>query len=163
MSLFIDPRNIPEEGLHLEGTLPASVMDLPEGDIARATSPVEYDLHVLRDNADVFLTGSLAASFDLLCGRCTEMYPYRVELTGYAQEVPLENEAPIDLTNFLREDILLALPTQPRCETGNVSPRDCPAEGRFEPAPESVVPDPHEQDRPEVWGSLDQLTNLKRN
>lgn len=163
MSLIIDPRDIPAEGLHLAGELPVSVMDLPEGDIARAKSPLEYDLTVLRDGSDVFLTGSMAATFDLQCGRCAEMYPHRVELEGYAQEIPLENEGPLDLTNWLREDILLALPTQPRCETGNVSPRECPAEGRFEPAPESVTPDPHEQDRPDVWGSLDQLTNLKRN
>ncbi len=163
MSLIVDPRNVPAEGLQLTGTLPASTMDLPEGDIARATSPLEYDLLVMRDNADVILTGSLSATFELQCGRCTEMYLDRVELSGYAQEVPLENEGPIDLTNWLREDILLALPTQPRCETGNVSPRDCPAEGRFELAPDSAEPVPQEQDRPDVWGSLDQLTNLKRN
>ena len=163
MSLMIDPREIPAEGLDLSGTLPASTFDLPEGDIARAKSPLEYDLHILRDGSDVFLTGSLAATFELQCGRCAEMYPHRVELDGYAQEVPLENEGPIDLTNWLREDILLALPTQPRCETGNVSPRECPADGRFEPAPDSAEPAPHEPDSKDVWGSLDQLTNLKRN
>ena len=163
MSLIIDPRNIPAEGLQIAGELPASVMDLPEGDIAKATSPLEYDLTVLRDGSDVFLTGSLAATFELQCGRCAERYPHRVELEGYAQEIELENDSPLDLTNWLREDILLALPTQPRCETGNVSPRECPAEGKFEPAPPSVVPEPHEQDSKEVWGTLDQLTNLKRN
>lgn len=163
MSLIIDPRNIPDEGLQIAGELPASLMDLPNDDIARATSPLEYDLTVLRDGSDVFLTGRLGATFELLCGRCAERYPHRVELTGYAQEIPLENDGPLDLTNWLREDILLALPTQPRCETGNVSPRECPAEGKFEPAPPSVTPEEPHEDRPDVWGSLDQLTNLKRN
>lgn len=164
MSLTIDPRNIPSEGLQLTGTLPKSVLDLPETDIARATSPIEYDLLVMRDDKDVFLTGRLAASFELQCGRCTEMFPQRVELDHYAQAIEIENETPIDLTTWLREDILLALPTQPRCETGNVSLRECPAEGSFEPAPDSVEPEPHEDtDQPPVWGALDQLTNLKRN
>jgi len=165
MSLTVDPRNVPAEGLHLSGTLPKSVMDLPETDIARATSPVDYDLLVTRDENDLIVMGRLSATFELQCGRCTEMYPQRVDLENYAQAIEIENEGPIDLTTWLREDILLALPTQPRCETGNVSPRECPAEGRFESAPESAEsePAPQEQDRPDVWGTLDQLTNLKRN
>jgi len=164
MSLTVDPRNVPAEGLQLVGTLPKSVLDLPEADIARATSPVEYDLLVTRDENDLIIMGRLSATFELQCGRCTEMYPQRVDLENYAQAIEIENEAPIDLTTWLREDILLALPTQPRCETGNVSPRECPAEGKFEIAPPSVTPEePHEQDSKDVWGSLDQLTNLKSN
>jgi uncharacterized metal-binding protein YceD (DUF177 family) len=163
MSLTVDPRNVPAEGLHLAGSLPKSALDLPEGDIARPTSPLDYDLLVTRDGGDLIVMGKISATFDLQCGRCTEFYPQRVDLENYAQAIEIENEAPIDLTTWLREDILLALPTQPRCETGNVSPRECPAEGRFEPAPESAEPAPQEQDRPDVWGTLDQLTNLKRN
>ncbi len=58
--------------------------------------------------------------------------------------------------------MLLALPTFPRCETGNVTPRQCPAEGRFESATGSVRDGPHEEDK-EVRKALDQLDNLKRN
>lgn len=163
MSLIVDPRNVPAEGLQLTGTLPKSVLDLPDTDIAHATSPLEYDLLVMRDTNDLILAGKLSASFELQCGRCTEMYAQRVNLEHYGQSIEIENDSPIDLTTTLREDILLALPTQPRCETGNVSPRECPAEGRFELAPDSAEPVPQEQDRPDVWGTLDQLTNLKRN
>jgi hypothetical protein len=58
--------------------------------------------------------------------------------------------------------MLLALPTFPRCETGNVTPRRCPAEGRFDPATQTVRDAPQEEDA-EVWKALDQLENLKRN
>ena len=77
-------------------------------------------------------------------------------------DVPVENGRAIDLTTWLREDILLALPTHPRCESGNVTQRQCPAEGRFDTATDIPRDEPLEEDR-DVWKALDQLDNLKRN
>ena len=85
----------------------------------------------------------------------------RIDLPDHVLEVPLENGGAIDLTSWLREDMLLALPTFPRCETGNVTPRQCPAEGRFDPVTEIVTDAPQKEDV-EVWKVLDQLDNLKR-
>ena len=76
-------------------------------------------------------------------------------------DVPVENEAPIDLTTSLREDILLALPTHPRCESGNVTPRECPAEGRFDPGQDASGDESATGGK--AWEALDQLKNLKRN
>ena len=163
MNLKVDPRNLPEEGIHLEGTLPASVFALSEADAVHAVSPLSYSLDVTRDEKDLFVTGTIGATFDVECGRCGERFQFRQEEPGYVLDVPLENEDAIDLTTWLREDILLALPTYPRCETGNVTPRRCPAEGRFEPAPESSGDEPHEETDATVWEALDKLDNLKSN
>lgn len=162
MSLRIDPNGLPVEGLHIEGRLAPAVFGLKPGDELRAVSPLEYDLTVTRDEDDLVVLGRITATFDLECGRCAERFQIRMDLPGYVLDVPVENEGPIDLTSWLREDMLLALPTFPRCETGNVTPRRCPAEGRFEPATETVRAAPQEEDT-EVWKALDQLENLKRN
>jgi uncharacterized metal-binding protein YceD (DUF177 family) len=160
-TLRIDPSNLPADGLHLEGKLPSSVFALSEKETVRAVSPLEYRLDITRDGNDIIVLGSIGAVFDLQCGRCTERFQFRVEEPHYVLDVPVENEAPIDLTSWLREDILLALPTHPRCETGNVTPRECPAEGRFAPTEPSSGGEPAEGGG-KVWEALDQLKNLKR-
>ena len=163
MSLKIDPRGLPAEGLHLEGALPPSIFELPAGDAIKAVSPLSYDLDVMRDEDDIIVTGRVEVTFELECGRCAERFLWRLEQPGFATDVPVENEQSIDLTTCLREDTLLALPTHPRCETGNVTPRKCPAEGRFDPTPEVSDAELHQEADKNVWGALDQLNNLKNN
>lgn len=159
MELTIDPKTLPPDGLDLEGSLPASIFELSEADQARPLSPLDYQLHVSKDDDGLLVTGQISATFDLECGRCTERFPLRIELDDYAQQIPLENGTP-DLTMWLREDILLALPNYPRCETGNVTPRDCPAEGKFDSSTGDEEPEAKDKD---TWNALDQLTNLKKN
>lgn len=163
MNLKIDPRGIPSEGLHVEGQLPVTIFALSEDDPARPVSPLDYQLTVMRDENDLIVHGHLGATFELTCGRCAERFQTRVELQTYGLDVEIENEDPIDLTIYLREDILLALPTYPRCETGNVTLRECPAEGKFSPETEPLGTELDEVADRNVWGTLDQLNNLKRN
>jgi uncharacterized protein len=163
MQLKIDPHGLPDEGQHLEGTLPVSVFGLPANDPVKPLSPLAYSLTVMKDEDDLVITGSLEASFELACGRCTEPFQMRMEIPDYVQTIEIENEEPVDLTTWLREDILLALPTYARCEDGNIQPRACPAEGSFEDAPDAVVIEPHEDKDEAVWEALDQLKNLKSN
>lgn len=163
MLLKIDPRGMPPEGVHLEGHLPPSVFDLPPEDIVKPISHLEWNIDVIKDEDDIVVTGSIGATFELECGRCTERFQHRVALDDYQLDVPIENDDPLDLTTWLREDILLTLPTHPRCENGNVTPRECPAEGRFDPVADAEGEESGEADGSRVWEALDQLPNLKRN
>lgn len=162
MNLKIDPRGLPPEGLHLEGSAPSSIFALAENDPAKAIGPLTWQLDVVRDGEDLIVSGTVTATFELECGRCAERFQHRVALENYQQAIPIENEMPTDLTIWLREDILLALPIHPRCETGNVTPRACPAEGRFDPATDHTSGHPEQADTRDVWKALDQLPNLKR-
>lgn len=151
-----DVRNLPDDGKHLTGSLPATFFLLPETDSARAETPLSYDLTILRDDDDIIITGKLDATFSLECGRCLERFPFRIEMSDYQSEVPIEKETTIDLTDTIREDILLTLPNFPRCEDGNVDPRDCPAEGRFNATESSMAQEmPGANDG--VWNALDKL------
>lgn len=164
MNLKIDPRGLPPEGLHLEGHLPPTIFDLSPDDAVKPLSHMEWAIDVIKDEDDLIVTGRVSATFELECGRCTERFQYCVDLDPYGLDVPIENDEPLDLTTWLREDILLALPTHPRCENGNVTPRECPAEGRFDPvADDPAGEEPGNADGKKVWEALDQLSNLKRN
>ncbi len=151
-----DIRNLPVEGKHVAGSLPASFFQLPEKDSVKAESPMTYELDFVRDGKDIIVTGSLKALFSLECGRCLERFQQLVDLAEYESEVPIEKETTMDLTDMVREDILLALPNFPRCEDGNVDLRDCPAEGHFDPTDDPEVNEEPGADRG-VWNALDQL------
>ena len=105
---------------------------------------------------DIIVTGSLDATFSLECGRCLQRFQMKVDLSEYEAEVPIEKETTMDLTDLVREDILLTLPNFPRCENGNVDPRACPAEGNFDPTDEPLVNEEPGADGG-VWNALDQL------
>ncbi|MEN3941201.1 hypothetical protein WJU23_07900 [Prosthecobacter sp. SYSU 5D2] len=151
-----DIRNLPADGKQVTGTQPASFFNLPETDLVKAESPLTYDLTFIKDDKDIIVTGSLDATFSLECGRCLERFQMKVDLAEYEAEIPIEKDTTMDLTDLIREDILLTLPNFPRCEDGNVDPRDCPAEGKFEPRDEPLVNEEPGADGG-VWNALDQL------
>ena len=153
-SLIVELRNLPEGGIHREGTMPVSFFGLEASDPVRPTSPLTYSLDIERDGKELIAQGSVKTTFNLECGRCAERFGYALDLPDFTLEVPVENALTIDLTEPLREDILLALPSYPRCEDGNITPRACPAEGRFA---EPVSAEPPPQEDKGIWDALDQL------
>lgn len=151
---FIDLRHFPAEGVHREGTLPATFFDLAPADTIQPSSPLTYSLDIQRDDDEIIAQGEVSSDFSLQCGRCGERFDYRLDLPDFVMEAPIENEQTIDLTAPLREDILLALPSYPRCEDGNIIPHACPAEGRFTEAAPSDEPPAEDKG---IWDALDQL------
>ena len=143
---------IPEDGLHLEGQLDGSLFDIDPGD-AQPTGPLEYQLDLLPSGEVLLVTGSVRACFRRECVRCLEPFEEVISLDPYAADVETEGKGTIDLTERLREDILLALPAYPHCDSTGDG-RECPASHRFlapdpgdEPADESGSP-------PGAWDAL---------
>ena len=155
----IDLRSFPEEGRVISGSLPPQFFDLSATDDVRAVSPLKFDLTVARDGKDLTVNGCVEADFDLMCGRCLQRFGMKVAIDDYETEASIEDASEtIDLTDAIREDILLALPSYPRCENGNIDPRECPAQGKFEPATDESAPDDLAGPQaPGVWNVLDQL------
>lgn len=155
----IDPDQLPVEGQILHGTQPPEFFALSAQDSIKCISPLTYDLNVMRDEDEIIITGRLSAEFEFECGRCLERFRYLAEMPDYQSEMPIETAGEImDLTDCIREDILLALPSYPRCEDGNVLLRECPAQGRFDAASDSSSGSTTSQDAG-VWDVLDQLKN----
>lgn len=155
--LSVDPRAIPAEGRKLVGALPPSLLDLADATGIQPSAPIEYNLRVFRDDDDLQVTGSLTAPFQLECVRCLKPIEFLVDLDDYETLIPIENDHIIDLTNAIREDILLTLPSYPRCEDGNVSPHDCSAEDRFDLGSVDEQAPSADDGSTGTWDALDQL------
>lgn len=139
---------IPDEGKHIEGEDPASVLALSEPNF-EAVAPLSYSLDVGLSEGGLFATGSLRTVFKMECVSCLESFETPIEVPDFACQVELSGSEEVDLTENLREDILLALPPHPRCDgTGN---RVCAG------PPKSVGQTPQAENPRKVWGDLDRL------
>lgn len=160
----IDTRKIPENGsLQLEGSLDGDILNLPEDDPAQPTSPLNYKANASLVSDSLLLRGDFSITFKLQCVRCAQPFTYGVLLAEHAILAPIETGCLIDLTDALREDIILALPSFPRCDEGSPGDpqgsRECPAAGSFE-AEDSFAPLDPEKDESvgsDSWGALDNL------
>jgi uncharacterized metal-binding protein YceD (DUF177 family) len=140
---------IPEEGMHCEGEEPSDILEL-DSERARATSPIAYALDVGLSDGGLFATGTLSVGIECQCVRCLEKFARALTVEDFACQVQLEGREMVDLTEYLREDILLTLPAHPHCDWNGE--KVCKAQ--FRDAPSEAEP---LDDSRDAWKGLDQL------
>jgi len=138
----IKVHQIPEDGLSLEGDEPASILDIP-GTLFRFERPVHYQVEALWvGRRSLLVRGRLSTVVKARCVRTLEWFDLPVHVEDFQCHRPTVHGDEVDLTEEIREDILLVLPSNP------VSPQARPVS-------------PHPGDRPkssgDVWKKLDQL------
>jgi uncharacterized metal-binding protein YceD (DUF177 family) len=149
-------QQIPPEGLHVEGTESSQILDLRDP-LAQPAGDVRYALDVGLSDGGLFATGQLGVDLDLQCVACLETFRYPLEVPDFACQIELTGAETVDLTDPVREDILLALPPHPHC--------DWNGEGVCKGAPVPVspgavaalTPESEAEKSRQVWGALDQL------
>jgi uncharacterized metal-binding protein YceD (DUF177 family) len=143
-------QQIPDGGKRYEGEESNAMLDLHENDIA-PVSPVQYCLDVGLSDGGLFATGTVGVDVQLQCVTCLESFRYPIRIENFAIQLELAGAETIDLTEPVREDILLALPPHPHCDWNGE--RVCPGiQAAQIPSAESS-----DDDAPNVWGALDQL------
>ncbi|MGA0094671.1 MAG: YceD family protein [Chthoniobacterales bacterium] len=160
-SLIIDLSNLPEEGKAFVGQLDGSIFDLPEGD-ARSVGPLAYDLWAQRFESELLLTGSLAAAFEFTCVVTLKPFVKTIRVPQAAVSVEITHSGRLDVTEALREEVLIEFPADPRCDEGDM-PEPCEIDSRYlavDKAPENDVSPPPRAGGDDRWSALDDLTGL---
>ncbi|MEX1044796.1 MAG: hypothetical protein WEC73_01600 [Chthoniobacterales bacterium] len=117
---------VPPEGQHLEGEEAPGFLDL--ADIgAKPAGPVRYDLEVGISGGGVFATGRVAAPVEMTCVACLQPFVFEAVVDPFAAQVEIEGQELVDLTPAVREELLLALPNHPRCDS--MAGQSCPYQG----------------------------------
>ncbi len=157
--LVVDLLDLPPEGREFAGEIHSDFFQLEPG-APQPIPPLRYRLRVEWRTGWLVVTGEVSMDFEFECVLCLERFRDRITLDGYLLEEEITEKTPsVDLTDRVREDILLALPGYPHCNESTLEPRECPAASRFLPA-SSYAHDPSEEEaapRPDLWGALDQL------
>jgi uncharacterized protein len=124
MPLTINLRHLEKRDLHLEGELSPEELGIKGIDeMIDVSGPVDYDLTAEQMSQSVLVRGRIACTLSCQCVRCLKPFTQALELEDWTCDLPLEGEDrvavendSIDLTPYIREDILLAFPQHPLCE-----------------------------------------------
>ena len=111
----VHQNQIPAEGLHLEGEDPAEILELSDPSV-RPLGPVRWALDIGLSDGGLFATGKLGVDLELECVACLKKFRYPLRVEDFAAQVELTGPETVDLTDSMREDILLALPPYPHCD-----------------------------------------------
>jgi uncharacterized protein len=126
MPLTINLPQLTRQALRVEGRLrPAELHWDRTDEMLDWGGDLSYCLRVQRVGDVIRLEGSLAVDLACHCVRCLKPFCQRLTLDPWTLEIALEGEDAVvvqgdlvDLTPFLREDTVLALPQHPLCDPG---------------------------------------------
>jgi uncharacterized protein len=124
MPLFVNLRHLEAHNVRPEGELPVEELDLDTRDeMIQAREPLRYDFEVQKLEHSLLVQGRLQLTLDCQCVRCLKPIKCAIKLDNWALHLPLQGEesAPVvndcvDLTPYVREDILLEFPQHPLCD-----------------------------------------------
>ncbi|MBL9168336.1 MAG: DUF177 domain-containing protein [Verrucomicrobiales bacterium] len=123
--LDVHLRLLEKKPLRLKGKADPKLLDLGfDDELVHLNRPLEFDVEAEMVGADLLVRGSIYLPIDCECSRCLKPYVYELELDPWVCHIPLEAEGEkvvlngdaVDLTPYLREEIVLALPQHPLCE-----------------------------------------------
>jgi len=123
MPLTVNLRHLEAHPLRLSGEFPVEELDIdPRDEVIRVDRPLEYDLEVQQVDKALLVQGRLHLDLECQCVRCLKPFQHHLDLDRWTCHLPLQGEerAPVvndcvDLTPYVREDILLEFPRHPVC------------------------------------------------
>lgn len=107
-----------EEGLSFEG----EIAEIPESanlvpiELGQINLPLSAQFEISVGSKDFLLLGSIQGSFDLCCSRCLNRF--RGCFEQHLEQLYPKDLEELDITETLREAIVLAVPTKPLCNEG---------------------------------------------
>ena len=156
----VNVRHLEKKNVHLKDQATVEEMELVDLDeVIHLNQPLFYDLEVQKmDEESILARGRLKMTIRCDCVRCLKSFDYLLELNDWAAHLPLagEDKVPtvndtVDLTPYIREDILLRLPQHPLCDPdcGGLLQKGVPREGSSRPG--------KLDEKSSAWGELNKL------
>lgn len=153
---------LPDTPYLLDGTETAEILELPpDADPPLAPAgDIEYHLSAVMAGADLIVTGKASVPLATVCARCLDDIRVTIEVKDLCFHFEKVRDLEVDLTDDVREEILLAFPSCfycspdckgicPVCGT-NLNHASCSCDTQqAEPEPDNAAPSP--------WDQLDAL------
>jgi uncharacterized protein len=119
----VNLRHLEEHPVSLEDELTPDELDIGIDDpLIHIKGPLAYEIEVQEMDKALLAEGALRLTLDCECARCLKPFRFDMNLGTWACHIPLEGEERaqivndvVDLTPYIREDIVLAFPQRPLC------------------------------------------------
>ena len=105
---------IPEEGLPFAGDCLDDIFTDIIDSRTKDVSPLMYDLNLSIVRGDLVVQGATTVVIDAVCDRCRVDYEQVVNIDNLCHVLEKVDDV-VDLTEYLREDIILAIPQTYLC------------------------------------------------
>jgi uncharacterized protein len=123
MPLTVNLRHLENRSVVLRGELSLAELDLDVRDeLIHVVKPVEYDIVIEKLDDALLVQGELRVALECECVRCLKKFRRGLNLEDWTLHLPLTGDDAVavdddcvDLTPFVREDILLEFPQHPLC------------------------------------------------
>jgi len=136
--LTVDASRVDPDGEEIEGEVNAVGLD---EEFVKTFGGVRYRLNLHVFGTELLVRGHLEQDFELVCSRCGKDFDDTVKVDDFTISYEISEKTPeVDLTEDVRESIILALPTYPVCSEA------CPGIERKSAMPTG-----------DCWGALDGL------
>src|SRR5437660_4455734 len=103
------------QGLHLEGKEDCPIQEL-ESEVFFFKQKTAYEIDLGVAGGALWANGSLSQLVELRCVSCLGKFVHEIRVPAFAVHMELPGPETINLTPFMREDILLNLPAHPHCD-----------------------------------------------
>jgi uncharacterized protein len=111
---------IPADGeLEEEGELAGEVLELEKDPVARSAGAIRWKLRAQFAGSEILVRGEAEAPVELRCAKCGRFFSTSVAVSSFLRAYERgEHPESLDVTEDLREEVLLELPAFPRCAPG---------------------------------------------
>lgn len=114
--MIIVPVNLlTNERMTLEGEEPTEFLDIPPTPELEVSAPTQYRLRASMVSGSILVEGTVTTRIKAQCGRCLEMFEAEVKAPEVCHLYDDVTTAELDVTDDIREDLLLGLPANPLC------------------------------------------------
>ena len=113
--MIIEIPKVSPEGSRYVGEMPVEILGLePEKGIAPES--IDYDVEARIVSRELMVSGQISMPVRLQCSLCAVFFSTFIQISSFLRVYPLhEGQIEVDISDDLREDLLLDLPTHPRC------------------------------------------------
>ena len=117
--MIVELARLKPGGEQAEGEESPAILELEPDSAVKVLSPIRYKLLVELLPGEVVVRGTLSCRASYTCSRCAQPFEKEVRVPDFicVREYRDLTE-PIDLTENMREDIILAFPNYPVCSSG---------------------------------------------
>lgn len=160
MPIEFNLRHLEAHNVKVDDTIPVSELDIdPRDEVIRLKQPLQFVLEAQKMEEGILVQGRLTLPLECQCVRCLKTFRYRLQLDPWTCLLPFHGEDAVtvkndcvDLTPYVREDILLEFPQHPLCKP------DCPGlPGLQHGMPRSAAETGPGKTGSPQWNELDKL------
>jgi uncharacterized protein len=114
--LIVDVARLDEDGERYQGELSLALLDLGESAVFAPKGDLTYDLFIQALGTELLVRGTLSLPLSCICVRCGGEFPKVAQESDFVTSIEISEATDfLDLTDEVREAIILDLPDYPVC------------------------------------------------